>query len=184
VPKVVFVNEHRIVEAAAGSRVRDVAREAGVAIDAKRFRGVVSCGGLGVCRACLCWVEESAPGAAGPRSLIERLRGLRGWRRLGCRAKVLGDLKVYSVPAAANRVGQPRLIAPPPSPVRDPAAPRKPDDAASTAAHIHGHPSAVGRGLGPAIGKNEVPPPPPSHANAARPISTAPPPADDDEPGL
>jgi uncharacterized 2Fe-2S/4Fe-4S cluster protein (DUF4445 family) len=146
VPKVTFVNEHRIVEAEAGATVRDVAREAGVAIDVARFRGGLSCGGVGVCRACLCWVEESAPGAAGPRGWIERLRGLRGWRRLACRAKVLGDLKVYSLPAAANRVGTTRPIGPVPSPVLDPSAPRKPDDAASTAAHVHGHPSAVGRG--------------------------------------
>jgi ferredoxin len=148
VPKVTFVNEHRIVEAAAGSRVLDVAREAGVALDVARFRGALSCGGHGVCRACLCWVEEGAPGAAGPRSWMERLRGLRGWRRLACRARVVGDLNVYSIPAAANRVGQPRLIAEVPSPVLDPSAPRKPDDAASTAAHVHGHPSAVGRGTG------------------------------------
>jgi ferredoxin len=146
VPKVVFVNEHRIVEAAAGSRVSDVAREAGVALDVARFQGALSCGGYGVCKACLCWVEESAPGAAGPRSWVERLRGLRGWRRLACRARVVGDLKVYSIPAAANRVGQERTIAAVPSPVADPSAPRKPDDAASTAAHVHGHPSAVGRG--------------------------------------
>ena len=173
-PRVVFVNEHRVVEAAAGSRVRDVARAAGVALDVNRFQGGISCGGHGICRACLCWVEESAPGAAGPRTWIERLRGLTGWRRLGCRAKVIADLKVYSVPAAANRVGQARVIAPPPSPVADPGAPRKPDDAASTAAHVHGHPAAVGRGLARA----EVPPAPSSHANAARPLSTLPPPAD------
>jgi ferredoxin len=175
-PKVVFVNEHRIVEAAAGSRVRDVAREADVALDVARFRGGVSCGGLGLCRACLCWVEESAPGAAGPRTWIERLRGLRGWRRLACRARVLGDLKVYSIPAAADRVGRPRVIASVPSPVADLTAPRKPDDAASTAAHVHGHPSAVGRGA-----PVEIPAPPPSHANAARPMPTAPPPAPDEE---
>jgi hypothetical protein len=123
-------------------------------------------------------VEEGAPGAAGPRNWIERLRGLRGWRRLACRARVMGDLKVYSIPAAANRVGGARVIASVPSPVNDPSAPRKPDDAASTAAHVHGHPSAVGRGAAP---EPAIPAPPPSRANAARVISTVPPPQE--EPG-
>lgn len=180
-PRVVFVNEHRVVDAELGKSVRDVARDAGVAIDVSRFRGALSCGGHGVCRACLVWVEEVTPGAAGPRSLVERLRGLRGWRRLACRARVLGDLKVYSIPAAATRVGKPRTIASVPSPVLDPSARRKPDDAASTAVHVHGHPSAVGRGVTPM--PPEIPPPPPSRANAARPISTAPPPADESEDG-
>lgn len=169
-PKVVFVNEHRVVDVPAGRSVWEAAREAGVAIDVHRFQGGFSCGGHGVCRACLCWVEEGEPGAAGPRSLMERMRGLRGWRRLACRAQVNGPLKVYSVPAAAERVNVPRSIAPPPSPVADPSAPRKPADAASTAEHLYGHPSAVGRGGAP------VPPPAPSHPNAARPLTTAPPP--------
>jgi uncharacterized 2Fe-2S/4Fe-4S cluster protein (DUF4445 family) len=146
VPKVVFVNEHRVVEAPAGKTVWEVAREAGVSLDVHRFQGAFSCGGRGLCRACLCWVEEATPGAAGDRSLVERLRGLRGWRRLACRARVQGDLKVYSIPAASDRVNVTRTIAEPPSPVADPGAPRKPADAASTAEHLYGHPSAVGRG--------------------------------------
>jgi hypothetical protein len=162
VPRVVFVNEHRVVDAELGKSVRDVAREAGVALG----------------RAGLVWVEEGAPGAAGPRAWMERVRGLRGWRRLASRARVLGDLKVYSSPAGASRVGRARVIAGVPSPVIDPTAPRKPDDAASTAAHVHGHPSAVGRGLAPVA--TEIPAPPPSRANAARPISTVPPPPNDE----
>ncbi len=145
-PKVLFVNECRAVDARAGQSVREVAREAGVALDAHRFRGAVSCGGRGLCRACLCWIEESAPGAAGPRAWMERVRGLRGWRRLACRARVLGDLQVYSLPAAANRGGAPRVIADPPRPTVDATVRAKPDDAASTARFVHGHPSAIGRG--------------------------------------
>ncbi|HEY2513720.1 MAG TPA: 2Fe-2S iron-sulfur cluster binding domain-containing protein [Polyangiaceae bacterium] len=172
-PKVVFVNEHRVVDVPAGRSVWDAAREAGVTLDVHRFQGGYSCGGHGVCRACLCWVEEGEAGAAGPRSWLERLRGLRGWRRLACRARVNGPLKVYSVPAAAERVNVARPIAPPPSPVADPSAPRKPEDAASTAAHLYGHPAAVGRGGEPSA---PVPPAAPSHPNAARPVPTAPPP--------
>jgi len=180
VPKVLFVNEHRSVEIAVGTSVRDAAREAGVSLDTARFRGGLSCGGLGICRACLCWVEPSAPEAVGERMFFERLRGLTGWRRLACRAQVRGDLKVYSLPAADDRVGKARAIEAPPSPVADPAARRKPDDAASTAAHVHGHPSAIGRG-GAA---REVPPPSPSRPNAARPMPTAPPPAIESDSGL
>ncbi len=165
--KVTFVNEHRVVDAAPGASVRAAAKEAGVALDVARFQGALSCGGLGICRACRCWGEESAPGAGGPRTWVERLRGLNGWRRLACRTRVTADVKVYSIPAAANRVAQPRSIAAVPSPVHDPSAPRKPNDAASTAAHVHGHPSAVGRG-GPSAGTGDTVGRRQSRPNAAR----------------
>src|SRR5580658_6664785 len=97
-PKVTFVNEARVVEADKGSNVRDVALECGIDVDnGEDFRGV-SCGGHGRCMACLCWVEEGTPGAAGPRTFMERLRALRGWRRLACRTRLSGDVKVYTMP--------------------------------------------------------------------------------------
>jgi ferredoxin len=147
VPKITFVNEHLTVDVEPGKNVRDVARANGVALDVNRFRGTFNCGGRGVCTACVCWVEEGAPGAAGPRSWLEKVRGLTGWRRLACRTSVQGDVRVFTMPAAGNRVAMPRSIAPPPSPTTDESAPRKPIDAASTAEHIHGHPSKVGRGI-------------------------------------
>lgn len=145
-PKITFVNEHRVIEVESGRNVRDVARDANIAIDANRFHGVWSCGGHGMCSACVCWIDESTPGAGGPRSVLEKLRGLKGWRRLACRTRVTGDVKVFTMPAAGNRVGVARPIDASPSPVVDPNAPRKKPDAAATAEFIHGHPSMIGEG--------------------------------------
>ena len=164
-PRITFVNEHLTVDAEPGSSVASLARREGVALDVNRFRGTFNCGGRGVCSACLCWVEESTPGAAGPRSLFEKLRGLGGWRRLACRTRLTGDVRVFTLPAAGNRVGVPRAIAPAPTPTTDPSAARKANDAASTAEHIHGHPSMVGRGLpagAPEVAKEAIPAAPPA----------------------
>ena len=164
-PRITFVNEHLTVDAEPGSSVASLARREGVALDVNRFRGTFNCGGRGVCSACLCWVEESTPGAAGPRSLLEKLRGLGGWRRLACRTRLTGDVRVFTLPAAGNRVGVPRAIAPAPTPTTDPSAARKANDAASTAEHIHGHPSMVGRGLpagAPEVAKEAIPAAPPA----------------------
>jgi ferredoxin len=163
VPKITFVNEHRVVEVESGRNVRDVAREAGVALDVSRFQGLWSCGGRGVCRACMCWVEESSPGAAGPRSTMEKLRGLKGWRRLACRTRVTGDVKVFTMPAAGNRVGGARPIDAAPTPTVDATAARKPVDAAGTAEFVRGHPSMIGRGV--------VPPAKPAEEASAKPAS-------------
>jgi ferredoxin len=141
-PRVHFVNEHRTIEAPPGARLADVAREAGIALNVTRV-GRRGCGGLGLCSACMCWVAEREPGTAGPRTVAERLRGLRGERRLGCKVRVGGDLRVTTMAAASERAGRLRPVERPPSPASDPAAARKPDDAAPTALHIHGHPSAV-----------------------------------------
>jgi ferredoxin len=145
-PKVTFVNEQRIVEVDAGRNVREVALECGIDVDnSEHFRGV-HCGGRGLCTACLCWVEDLSPGATSPRSLAERLRALRGWRRLACRTRLLGDVKVYTMPGQHERTRKQRPISPPPRPATDPTAARKPVDAAPTAAFIHGHPSMVASG--------------------------------------
>ena len=171
-PKIAFVNEHRVIEVESGRSVRDVAREANIALDVNRFHGVWSCGGRGLCSACTCWIDESTAGAAGPRSIVEKLRGLKGWRRLACRTRVTGDIKVFTMPAAGNRVGVARPIDPSPSPVVDPSAPRKKPDAAATAEFIHGHPLSVGAGVAVADaavaeGANALTPAPPNKENEA-----------------
>jgi ferredoxin len=144
-PKITFVNEHRIVEVDKGRSVRDVALELGIDLNVSPFYGV-SCGGNGLCATCMCWVDESAPGAAGPKSFMERLRAVRGWRRLACCTKIEGDLKVWSFPGGDERTRKQRPVSPPPSPVKDPTAARAPISPASSTAFPYGHPSAVGSG--------------------------------------
>jgi ferredoxin len=145
-PKVTFVNEARIVEAEKGASVRDVALDCGIDVNnSEDFLGV-NCGGRGLCSSCMCWVEEGVPGAGGPRSLMERLRALSGWRRLACVARVEGDVKVYTHPAGRERTNKQRPISPPPRPSVDPTAPRKPLDASSSTAYPLGYPSAVASG--------------------------------------
>jgi ferredoxin len=145
-PKVTFVNEARIVEAEAGSNVRDVALACGIEVNnSEEFRGI-NCGGRGLCSNCLCWVEEASAGAGGPRSFMERLRGLGGWRRLACVTKLAGDVKVYTHPGQHDRARKQRPISPPPRPTTDPTAPRKPLDASSSTAYPYGYPSAVASG--------------------------------------
>ena len=145
-PKVTFVNEARVVEAEAGSNVRDVALACGIDVNnSEEFRGI-NCGGHGLCTNCLCWVEESTPGAAGPRTFIEKLRALRGWRRLACSTNLSGDVKVYTHPGQHDRTRKQRPISPPPRPTVDPTAKRKPLDASSSTAYPYGYPSAVASG--------------------------------------
>ena len=144
-PKVTFVNESRVIEAEAGASIRDVALECGISVNnSEDFHGL-NCGGHGLCTTCLCWVEESEPGAAGPRSFMERLRALRGWRRLSCRTSLRGDVRVYTMPGQHERSRKQRPVSPPPRPTVD-GSPRKPVDAAPTAAFLFGHPSMVASG--------------------------------------
>jgi hypothetical protein len=154
VPRVTFVNEHRIVDAREGVTVAEVARSFGIAL-----------GGV-------CWIEPSERRALNGPTVMEALRGMRGWRRLPRYARVLGDLKVYSTPAASSREGVARPIDPPPSPVADPKAARKSIDAAPTAEFVRGHPEAIGHGSA-----SRWPVPPESRPNAARPLPTEAPPA-------
>ena len=60
-PKVVFVNEHRIVEVPPGKNLKSLALELGINPHREFFRGV-NCGYLGMCGTCQVWVKESAPG--------------------------------------------------------------------------------------------------------------------------
>lgn len=143
--KVVFVNEHRIVEVAPGKNLKTLALELGIDPHREFFRGL-NCGYLGLCGACQVWVKESAPGATNRRNLRETMAGTRGQRRLACQVRVLGDIEVTTFAGGDNRLRAPRPIAAPPRPTVDPTAARKPIDAAPTAEFTLGHPSAVGTG--------------------------------------
>jgi hypothetical protein len=60
--------------------------------------------------------------------------------------QILGDVEVTTFAGGDSRLRAPRPIAAPPRPTIDPAAKRKPIDAAPTAEFTFGHPSAVGTG--------------------------------------
>jgi ferredoxin len=144
-PKVVFVNEHRIVEVPQGKNLKSLALELGINPHREFFRGV-NCGYLGMCGTCQVWLKESAPGSANAPNLREKFAGMRGLRRLSCQVKVMGDVEITTLPGGDGRLRSPRPIAPPPQPTIDPSAKRKPIDAASSAEFTYGHPSAVGTG--------------------------------------
>ncbi|HMI87450.1 MAG TPA: hypothetical protein VK550_25350 [Polyangiaceae bacterium] len=144
-PKVVFVNEHRIVEVPPGKNLKSLALELGINPHREFFRGV-NCGHLGICGTCQLWVKESAPGSTNALNLREKFAGMRGLRRLACQVKVLGDVEITTMAGGDARLRSPRPIASPPKPTIDPTATRKPIDEASTAEFVLGHPSAVGTG--------------------------------------
>jgi ferredoxin len=148
-PKVVFVNEHRVAQAAAGTKLKALAVELGVNLHRESFRGL-NCGYLGLCGACQVWVRAANPEAAetatSRRNLREKWAGTRGERRLACQVRILGDIEVTTMAGVGDRTRTSRPIAPPPQPTVDPTARRKPPDAAPTAEFVYGHPSAVGSG--------------------------------------
>jgi ferredoxin len=144
-PKVVFVNEHRIVEVPAGKNLKSLALELGINPHREFFRGV-NCGFFGLCGTCQVWVRESAAGSTNTTNLREKMAGMRGERRLSCQVKILGDVEITTMAGGDNRLRAPRPIAPPPQPTIDPSAKRKPIDAAPTAEFVLGHPAAVGTG--------------------------------------
>ncbi|HKQ68847.1 MAG TPA: 2Fe-2S iron-sulfur cluster-binding protein [Polyangiaceae bacterium] len=144
-PKVVFVNEHRIVEVPAGKNLKTLALELGIDPHREFFRGL-NCGYWGVCGTCQVWVKESAPGAANAPNLRERMAGVKGLRRLACQVEVTGDVEITTFAGGDNRLKAPRPIAAPPRPTADATAKRKPIDAAGTAEFVYGHPAAVGEG--------------------------------------
>jgi ferredoxin len=144
-PKVVFVNEHRIVEVPQGKNLKALALELGINPHREVFRGV-NCGYFGLCGTCQLWVRESAAGSTSAPNWREKMGGMKGQRRLACQVRILGDIEVTTFAGGDNRLRAPRPIAPPPQPTIDPNAKRKPIDAASTAEFTLGHPSAVGTG--------------------------------------
>jgi ferredoxin len=144
-PKVVFVNEHRIVEVPAGKNLKTLALELGINPHREFFRGL-NCGHLGLCGTCQVWVRDEHAGSTNEPNLREKMAGMRGQRRLSCQVQILGDVEVTTFAGGDDRLRAPRPIAPPPNPTLDPTAKRKPIDAAGTAEFLHGHPSAVGTG--------------------------------------
>jgi ferredoxin len=144
-PKVVFVNEHRIVEVPAGKNLKSLALELGINPHREFFRGV-NCGYLGMCGTCQVWVKEGAAGATNALNLREKIGGMRGLRRLACQVKITGDVEITTLAGGDGRLRAPRPIAAPPRPTVDPTAKRKPIDASSTAEFVYGHPAAVGSG--------------------------------------
>src|SRR5262249_10184874 len=144
-PKVVFVNEHRIVEVPSGKNLKALALELGINPHREFFRGM-NCGYFGLCGACQLWVNETTAGSTNAPNLREKMAGMKGERRLACQVRVLGAIEVPTMAGGDDRLRAPRPISPPPRPTVDPSAKRKPIDAAGTAEFIHGHPSAVGSG--------------------------------------
>jgi hypothetical protein len=143
--KVTFVNEHRTVEVEPGRLISDVANELGIAVCRESFAGT----GIGNYTV---WVKGE-PGSMSPVTFFERLFGARGWKRYANRARILGDVQVWTQQGLGDRLRSPRPVTPPDSPAKDPTAPRKPVDAAGTAAFPFGDPRAVGKGQRPPIGR-------------------------------
>src|SRR5262245_3896305 len=117
-PKVTFINEHRTVEVAAGRKLSDIAAELGIAVCRESFKGT----GIGD------WsvYVKGADSALSPPTFFEKLMGVKGWRRLANRARVLGDVEVWTAGGLPDRLRSPRPISPLPNTAKDPEAPRKP----------------------------------------------------------
>jgi hypothetical protein len=158
-PKVTFVNEHRIIEVEPGRRISDIAAELGIAVCREEFVGT-GFGNYSV------WVK-GADGCVSPRTFWEKLFGARGLRRLANRTRVLGDVEIFTQGGIGNRLRSPRPISPPPRPATDPSAARKPIDASGSAAFLYGDPRAVGQGKREAIGRTTGKAKPAGKAGAA-----------------
>ena len=114
-PKVTFVNEHRTVEVAAGRKISDVAAELGIAVCREEFVG----SGIGNYTV---WVK-GPDGCLSPPGFWEK-RAISGTRRLANKAKVLGDVEVWTQAGLRDRLRAPRPSTRPhpPRPIRRPAA--------------------------------------------------------------
>lgn len=114
-PKVFFVNEFREVEVPAGANLREVALKNGIDLDREQLLGL-NCHNLGICGVCKVWVKEKTPGATNPRGFREKhlfFRYFKGWRRLACQVRVLGDIEVWTVAGGRDRLGARDINAPP-----------------------------------------------------------------------
>lgn len=145
-PKVTFINEARTVEVEKGRKISDVAAELGIAVCREEFVGT----GIGDYT---CWVK-CEPSAVSPPDWWERWKGVKGWRRLANRTKILGDVEVWTQAGLGDRLRAPRPIDKLPAPRFEPDAPRLGVSAAATAAYPYGHPKAVGKGERDAIARN------------------------------
>jgi hypothetical protein len=137
-PKVTFVNEHRTVEVESGRLISDIATELGIAVCREAFVNT----GIGNYTV---WVKGE-PGSVSPVTFLEKLMGARGWKRYANRARILGDVEVWTQQGLRDRLVAPRPVTQPPSPATDKTAKRKPIDAAGTAAFVFGDPREVGKG--------------------------------------
>ena len=144
-PKVTFVNENRTVEVAAGRKISDVAAELGIAVCREEFAGT----GIGNYTV---WVK-GADGCVSPPGFWEK-RAISGMRRLANKAKILGDVEIFTQAGLGDRLRAPRPIAAPPTPKTDPEARRLGVSAAGTAAFPGGNPQAVGKGTREAIARS------------------------------
>jgi len=142
-PRVHFVHENVTVEAQGGKLLSEVAAAHGIDVCRQTF-GWTRVGGYAV------WVRGDR-GSLSPPTLWERLMGVKGWRRLANRARVLGDVHVWTQQGLGGRLGGSREIDPPGRPTVDRAAERHGEDAAGTAAHPYGHPSALESGPRPEV---------------------------------
>jgi hypothetical protein len=149
-PKVQFVNENVTVDVERGRLLSDVAKELGIPICRQSF-GWTGVGDYTI------WVQGE-PGSASPKTLGERLKRMTGWRRQANRARVLGDLRVWTQQGLASRNDFARNIDAVPNPSSDPAALRHAADEAGTSAHPYGDPSALDPG--PSTAAASEPPPP------------------------
>lgn len=145
-PKVTFINEARTVEVERGRTIKDIATELGIATCREEFAGT----GIGDYTV---WVQGD-DGALSPPGFWEKLKGARGMKRYANKAKVLGDVEVWTQAAVGNRLRMPRPVAKPPQPRLDPSAKRLGVSAAGTAAFPYGDPGAVGKGERKAIARN------------------------------
>jgi ferredoxin len=100
-PKVTFLNETTTVEAKKGQTIKEVAEACGIPLHRGfwTFWTKVICRDHGVCGSCRVWVQELTPGATSPKTFGETVRPrIKASQRLACRAKVLGDIEVRTLP--------------------------------------------------------------------------------------
>ncbi len=94
-PKITVTNaetgETQTFKVGYGANLRQAAFYAGVEMY-KGMNKLINCRGLGVCGTCLIEVEPAEN--AGDQTFIEKLHKLEPNQKLGCRAKVWGDLAV------------------------------------------------------------------------------------------
>ncbi len=107
-PKVTFVNEKETIEVEAGSNLRQVALQAGIAL----YNGVeryLNCRGMGMCGTCKVLVKsgmenlnrktlmEKANFSMHPLSLLSAI-GHENEMRLACQVHVKGDCSIETTP--------------------------------------------------------------------------------------
>jgi ferredoxin len=94
-PKVTVHNvetgEVKTFKAGVGANLRQAAHYAGVELY-KGMNKLMNCRGMGVCGTCLIEVEPKEH--AGDPSFIEKLHRIQPNQKLGCRAKIWGDLVI------------------------------------------------------------------------------------------